>query len=39
MEATACPHVGAVFVDTLLRPPSPDEAVREFEEIARSQSY
>jgi predicted phosphodiesterase len=39
MQATECPHVGEVFVDTLLRPPSPEEAAREFEAIARSKTY
>jgi putative phosphoesterase len=39
MEETGCPHVREVFVDTILRPLSPEDAAREFEEIAARRSY
>jgi len=39
MRQTGCPHVEEVFVETILRPLSSEEAAREFEAIARTKTY
>ena len=39
MAATTCPHVKEAFIDTLLHPPSPHEAARQFERIEATRRY
>jgi predicted phosphodiesterase len=39
MAATTCPHVHEVFVESLLRPPSAEEATEQFEAMARDRTY